>query len=82
MQMANIIKWIKLEFYAPQRNKAKASAEYHRGFARYLEEKPVKKRNSRHRAKINYNRQVADSWQLKFDQLNSKIEELERNSKH
>ena len=78
MQMSNIIKWIKLEFYAPQRNKAKASAEYHRNFTKYLEEKPVEKQNSRHRAKINYNRQVADSWQLKFNQLNSKIEELER----
>ncbi len=74
----NIIKWIKLEFYAPQRNKAKASAEYYRGFAKYLEEKSMKKQSSRHREKINYTRQVGDSWQLKFDQLNSKIEKLER----
>ena len=78
MQMSNIIKWVKLEFYAPQRNKAKASAEYHRNFAKYLEEKPIKKQNSRHRAKINYNRQVAYSWEQKLDQLNSKIEKLER----
>ena len=78
MKISKIIKWIKLEFYAPQRNKAKASAEYHRDFAKYLEEKPVNKRNSRHRAKINYHHEIAESYQLTLDQLNSKIEELER----
>ena len=69
-----------MEFYAPQRNKASGMMSYHRDFAKYLEEKTVKKRSSRQQAKINYNYHVADSWQLKLEQLNLKISKIERTS--
>ena len=78
MQIKKIISWVKLEFYAPQRNKAKASVGYHRSFAKDLEEKSVKKHSSRQQAEIDYNHHMANSWELKLDELNSKIEELER----
>jgi len=52
MQMKKITNWIKLEFYAPQRNKAKASVGYHRSFAKYLEEKSTKKQSSRRQLKL------------------------------
>ena len=78
MKITKITNWVKLEFYAPQRNKAKASVEYHRSFAKYLEEKSVKKQSSRRRAEINYNHHMADSWQLKLEELNSKIDEIQK----
>jgi len=78
MKITKITNWVKLEFYAPQRNKAKASVEYHRSFAKYLEEKSVKKHSSRQQAEINYNHHMADSWQLKLEELNSKIEGIQR----
>ena len=78
MKITKITNWVKLEFYAPQRNKAKASVEYHRSFAKYLEEKPVKKRGSRQRSEIDYNHHMANSWQLKLEELNSKIDEIQK----
>jgi hypothetical protein len=78
MKITKIINWIKLEVYTPQRNKAKASVAYHRDFAKYLEEKSVKKHGSRQRAEIDYNHHMADSWQLKLEQLNLKILKIER----
>jgi len=78
MQIKKITNWIKLEFYAPQRNKAKASVGYHRSFAKYLEEKSVKKQTSRRRAEIDYNYHMANSWQLRVEELDSKIDEIQR----
>ena len=78
MKLTKITNRIKLEFYVPQRNKAKASVGYHRSFAKYLEEKSVKKHSSRQQAEIDYNHHMANSWELKLEELNSKIEELER----
>ena len=67
-----------MEFYVPQRNKANAMSEYHRNFAKYLEEKSMKKRSSRKQATINYHYHVADSWQLKLERLNLQISKIER----
>ena len=67
-----------MEFYAPQRNKAKAMSDYHRNFAKYLQEKSMKKRSSRQQATIDYNYHVADSWHLKLERLNLKISRIER----
>ena len=73
MKTMKIINWFKMEFYAPQRNKASAKMSYHRDFAKYLEEKTVKKRSSRQQATIDFNYHVADSWQLTLEQLDLKI---------
>ena len=78
MKLTKITNRIKLEFYVPQRNKAKASVGYHRAFAKYLEEKSIKKQTSRRRAEIEYNYHMAGSWQLKLEELNSKIEGIQR----
>jgi len=67
-----------MEFYAPQRNKANAKVWYHRDFAKYLEEKTIKKRNSRQQATINFNYHMANSWQLRLEQLDLKISRIER----
>jgi len=53
-------------------------SDYHRNFAKYLQEKSMKKRSSRQQATINYNYHVADSWQLKLEQLDLKISKIER----
>jgi hypothetical protein len=74
----NIIKLIKMEFYAPQRNKAQKKVDGHRGIARYLEEKPKEKRSRREQATIEYNYSMADIWQQELDRLQFKISKVER----
>ena len=74
----NIIKLIKMEFYAPQRNKAQKKVDGHRGIARYLEEKPKEKRSRREQATIEYNYSMADIWQQELDRLQFKISNVER----
>jgi hypothetical protein len=73
-----ITKWIKMEFYAPQRNKAQKKVDGHRGIARYLEEKPREKRSRREEATIEYNYHMADIWQQELDRLQFKISKVER----
>ncbi|MBC8502045.1 MAG: hypothetical protein H8D35_02830 [Nitrosopumilus sp.] len=74
----NIIKLIKIEFYAPQRNKAQKKVDGHRGIARYLEEKSKEKRSRREQATIEYNYHMADIWQQELDRLEFKISKAER----
>ena len=74
----NIVKLIKMEFYAPQRNKAQKKVDGHRGIARYLEEKPKEKRSRREQATIEYNYSMADIWQQELDRLQFKISNVER----
>ena len=74
----NIINRLKMEFYAPQRNKAQKKVDGHRGIARYLEEKPLEKRSRREQAAIEYNYHMADIWQQELDRLQFKISKVER----
>ncbi len=74
----NVINRLKMEFYAPQRNKAQKKVDGHRGIARYLEEKPLEKRSRREQAPIEYNYQMADVWQIELDRLEFKISKVER----
>ncbi len=74
----NIVKWIKMEFYLPQRNKAQKNVDGHRGITQYLEEKPREKRSRREQATIEYNYQMADVWQIELDRLEFKISKVER----
>jgi len=52
--------------------------EGHRGIARYYEEKPEAKRSRREQAKIEYNYQMADIWQLELERLEFRILQIER----
>jgi hypothetical protein len=72
----NIIKWIKLEWYIPQRNKAKAKVDGHRHIAQYYEEKPLHKRSSRINATIEYNYAMASIWQEKLEKFEAKITKI------
>ncbi len=74
----NIINRLKMEFYAPQRNKAQKKVDGHRGIARYLEEKPLEKRSRREQATIEYNYSMADIWQQELEQLEFKISQVKR----
>ncbi len=73
-----ILKWIKMEFYAPQRNKAQKKVAGHREFAKYLEEKPREKRSRREQATMEYHYNMADVWQLELEKLEFKISQIER----
>ncbi len=75
----NIIKWFKIEFYVPQRNKAQKKVAGHRQIAQYLEEKSKGKRSRREQATIEYNYHMADVWHLELERLNFKISKIERN---
>ncbi len=74
----NIVKWIKIEFYAPQRNKAQKKVSGHRVIAMYFEEKSIEKRSRREQATIEYNYSMADTWQLELEKLEFKISKVER----
>ncbi len=74
----NIVKWIKMEFYAPQRNKAQKKVDGHRGIAKYYEEKPREKRSRREQASVDYNYYMADVWQMELEKLEFKISKVER----
>ena len=62
----NIINRLKMEFYAPQRNKAQKKVDGHRGIARYLEEKPLEKRSRREQATVEYNYSMADILEVVY----------------
>ena len=49
-----IIKWLKMQFYIPQINKAEKKVIGHRYFARCLEEKPREKRSNKEQSTIEY----------------------------
>ncbi len=72
----NIGKWIKMEFYLPQINKAQKKVAGHRMIAKYYEEKPREKRSRREQATIEYNYHMADIWQLEFEKLELKISQI------
>ena len=74
----NIINRLKMEFYAPQRNKAQKKVDGHRGIARYLEEKALEKRSRREQATIEYNYSMAEVWQEELERLEFKIQQIER----
>ncbi len=74
----NIINRLKMEFYAPQRNKAQKKVDGHRGIARYLEEKPLEK-SRREQATIEYNYSMAEVWQEELERLEFKIQQIEIN---
>ena len=74
----NIINRLKMEFYAPQRNKAQKKVDGHRGIVRYLEEKPLEKRSRREQATVEYNYSMADIWQEELERLEFKIQQIER----
>jgi len=73
----NFIKWIKLEWYVPQRNKAQAKADGHRHIAQYYEQKPLHKRSSRVHATIEYNYHMAGAWQQELERLEAKITKIQ-----
>ena len=75
----NIINRLKMEFYAPQRNKAQKKVDGHRGIARYLEEKPLEKRSRREQATVEYNYSMAEVWQEELERLEFKIQAIQRN---
>ncbi len=79
MSITNIIKWIKLQCYIPQINKAEKKVSGHRYFARCLEEKPREKRSKKEQSTIEYNYAMADMWQEELEKLEFKIEKIERN---
>jgi len=72
----NFIKWIKLEWYLPQRNKAESKVADHRHIAQYYEQKPLHKRSSRINATIEYNYHMAGAWQQELERLEAKIAEI------
>jgi hypothetical protein len=72
-----IIKWLKMQFYIPQINKAKKKVTGHRYFARCLEEKPLEKRSRREQRTIEYNYAMADIWQEELEKLEFKIKKIE-----
>ena len=73
----NVIKWLKLEWYIPQRNKAQGKVAGHRRIAKYLEEKPKEKKSSRVEATIEYNYAMAHGWQIELEKLERKISQIE-----
>ena len=75
----NIFKWIKMEFYLPQRNKAQKKVDGHREFAKYLEEKPREKRSRREQATMEYHYSMAEIWQQELEKLNFKISKINGN---
>jgi hypothetical protein len=75
----NIIKWIKLQFYIPQINKAEKKVIGHRYFARCLEEKPREKRSNKEQSTIEYNYAMAEVWQKELEKLEFKIERIKNN---
>ena len=76
----NIIKWLKLEFYNPQRNKAlKKVAYYNWSVKRY--EKMISQGKILGRkddGRFGYHRHMGDVWQLELEQLEFKILQIER----
>ena len=74
----NVVKWIKIEFYLPQRNKAQKKASGHREIARDLEEKPKERRSRREQATMEYNYFMANVWQEELERLEFKIQQIER----
>jgi len=73
-----IIKWLKMQFYIPQINKAEKKVTGHRYFARCLEEKPLEKRSRREQRTIEYNYAMADIWQEELEKLEFKMEKIKK----
>ena len=80
MIIMNLIKWIKMELYIPQINKAQKKVAGHRYFARCLEEKPLDKRSKKEQSTIEYNYVLAEIWKQELDKLEFKIEQVKRNT--
>ncbi len=70
-----------MEFYLPQRNKAQKKTVGHREIARWLEEKPREKRSRREQGNIEYNYHMAEIWQKELEQLEFKIQLIQREQK-
>ena len=82
----NIIKWLKMEWYIPHRNKAESKTLGHRQLAKWLEEKT--KKNRREQANMEYHYCMAEIWNEKLEHLEFKIQQIKRkntnyeNNKH
>jgi hypothetical protein len=74
----SIIKWLKLQFYIPQINKAEKKVAGHRYYARCLEEKPREKRSKKEQSTIEYNYAMADIWQQELDKLEFKMSKINK----
>jgi hypothetical protein len=72
-----IIKWLKMQFYIPQINKAEKNVTGHRFYAKCLEEKPREKRSKKEQSTIEYNYAMADIWQEELEKLEYKMSKIE-----
>jgi hypothetical protein len=74
-----ILKWIKMEFYAPQRNKAMKQVRGNRELADELNQKKSEKGSLSKRDEITmeYHYNMADVWQLELEKLEFKISQIE-----
>ena len=74
----NIIKWLKMEWYLPQRNKAESKTLGHRQLAKWLEKKPLEKRSRREQANMEYHYYMSEIWNEKLEHLEFKIQQIQR----
>ena len=76
----NVIKWLKLEFYIPQRNKALKKVAYYKwSVERYEKEaRQGKKFSRKDEGRFGYHGHMLDVWQVELEQLEFKISQVER----
>jgi len=75
----SIMRWLRIQWYEPQYNKAKLNAEYHREMATMLgEDKQKKGLSRRHEGRLQHSSNAQLHWEDKAEQLLRKLERARR----
>ena len=74
------IKWLKREFYLPQRNKAEKKVAYYKQSVQRYEEmvRQGKTLSRKDDGRLGYHTKMLASWELDLERLNFKLEQIER----
>lgn len=76
----NITKWLKKEFYLPQRNKAEKKVAYFKWSVQRYEEmvRQGKTLSRKDDGRLGYHTKMLASWELDLEKFNFKLKQIER----